>query len=523
MTYRILKSLRVVASLGFLAMYFLIFVDFTGLIPATFAKQFISLQLIPAGLHAYHGAVSALVIFLGICLVTITFGRIYCSTLCPLGIMQDVIAGIQRLFRKKLKFQAQKDLKVLRYGILGLAALSFFYSAGLFLAYLDPYSNFGRISAMLFKPVVMLGNNALAFFAQKMNWYAIAHYDYKFPELSTILYSLAFLGLLTLLTLRGGRLFCNTLCPVGAFLGLLSRFSFFRIRIDETACKSCGVCEWKCKAGCIDKAAKTVDMERCVMCFNCMVTCPTSVMYLRPGRPTRKEGRKVSNREKPVDEKRRDLLLGFSALGLTTFLPEEKVIQVYKESLIKVNRQNPVTPPGSAAAYQFHHNCTACYLCISKCPTQVLQPSVIEYGLAGFMQPVFNFKYGFCNYECTECSAVCPTGALQPVDRENKKLLQLGTAKFIKDNCVVYTQGTDCGACSEHCPTKAVSMVPYKNLLAPQVTEEYCIGCGACEYACPTKPHKAIYVEGLPLHGRATKKKTVQAVPSPQQQEEFPF
>ncbi len=518
MLYRSLKIARVVFSLLVLILALVLFVDFTGLVPAWAAKQFASLQFIPAALGGARLVGSALVIAAAILLLTFLFGRVYCSTLCPLGVLQDVFAWISRKFRKKFRYKPQRNFRIIRYIVLALSAISFIFSAGYFLSWLDPYSNFGRISAMLFKPAVLLVNNGLAFFAQKFGWYSVAHYDYKFPEPAAIAWSVIFLSGLLLLTWRGGRTFCNTLCPVGGLLGLAAKYSWFKINIDSTACKSCGVCEWKCKAGCIDKENKTIDMERCVMCFNCLDTCPTSVMYLQTGKPP------VSAKPKAtMNEHRRDLLKSFSLLGLLALIPDGKVIQVYKDSLLKIVRKTPVTPPGSTAAYRFHDTCIACYLCITKCPTQVLQPSVTEYGISAFMQPVFNFKYGFCNFECNECSQVCPTGALQPVEKEQKKLVQLGVAKFVKDNCVVYTQGTDCGACSEHCPTKAVQMVPYKNLTAPEVTEEHCIGCGACEYACPTKPYKAIYVEGLPLHGRATKKKSKQLVPVNTSGDEFPF
>ena len=518
MFYRSLKISRVVISLVVIIVALVIFVDFTGWVPDKYAKLFASLQLIPAALSSFRFVVSAMVVAAAILCLTLLFGRIYCSTICPLGVLQDVIAWVKTRFHKKFHYKPQGNYRKLRYTVLALAVVSFIFSAGYFLSYLDPYSNFGRISAMLFKPAVLLVNNGLALVAQKLGWYSVAHYDYKFPEIAAIAWSVFFLSGLVILSWRGGRIFCNTLCPVGGFLGLIAKRSFYKINIDETACKSCGVCEWKCKAGCIDKETKKVDMERCVMCFNCLDTCPTSVMYLK----TPKSGKPASQHSK-MSEPRRDMLKSVSLLSLLALIPDSKVIQVYKDSVLKVDRKTPVTPPGSVAAYKFHNTCTACYLCISKCPTQVLQPSVTEYGLQGFMQPVFNFKYGFCNFECNECSQVCPTGALQPVEKEPKKLLQLGVAKFLKDNCVVYTQGTDCGACSEHCPTKAVQMVPYKNLTAPEVTEEYCIGCGACEHACPTKPYKAIYVEGLPLHGKATKKVSKQLAPVNAAEEEFPF
>jgi ferredoxin len=165
----------------------------------------------------------------------------------------------------------------------------------------------------------------------------------------------------------------------------------------------------------------------------------------------------------------------------------------------------PVCPPGSESIDRFSTLCSACHLCVSVCPTQVLVPTIMEYGIGGLFQPRLDYNAGFCNYECTVCGTVCPSGAILPVSVDEKKEIQLGKAQFVKDDCIVVTKKTDCGACSEHCPTKAVHMIPYEKLLLPEVNNEICVGCGACEHSCPTKPRKAIYVESNPVHLRAQK------------------
>ena len=195
-----------------------------------------------------------------------------------------------------------------------------------------------------------------------------------------------------------------------------------------------------------------------------------------------------------------------------------------------VIRKNPISPPGSLSLEHFTGNCTACSLCVSACPTQVLQPSFLEYGFIGMLQPRLDNSKGFCNYECTACMEVCPAGAILPQPLYDKKLIQIGKAKFIKENCVVETQGTDCGACAEHCPTKAVRMVEYshpkypgKFLKIPEVTEEICIGCGACEYACPAKPWRSIYVESNEVHALAKKPAEDKVEQEVSEEEDFPF
>jgi ferredoxin len=169
--------------------------------------------------------------------------------------------------------------------------------------------------------------------------------------------------------------------------------------------------------------------------------------------------------------------------------------------------------------------CTACHLCISACPTQVLVPSLFEYGIGGLFQPKLDYWVSYCNYDCKICSDVCPSGAILPLSLEDKKLVQLGKAVFVKDDCIVITKKTECGACSEHCPTKAVAMVPYEQkLMLPELKNEICIGCGACEHSCPTKPRKAIYVEAHEVHQRAKppEKKKLE-VKEQEQLQEFPF
>jgi formate hydrogenlyase subunit 6/NADH:ubiquinone oxidoreductase subunit I len=133
-----------------------------------------------------------------------------------------------------------------------------------------------------------------------------------------------------------------------------------------------------------------------------------------------------------------------------------------------------------------------------------------------------DFGASYCNFECTVCTEICPSGAMRKMTVEEKKLNQAGRVVFIKQNCVVYTENTDCGACTEHCPTKAVTMVPYKNSRLPEVKPEYCIGCGACEHACPTRPYRAIYVDGNPVHLIA-KKKEPEKKQEVNLKDDFPF
>ena len=207
---------------------------------------------------------------------------------------------------------------------------------------------------------------------------------------------------------------------------------------------------------------------------------------------------------------------------------QQKRVLQSRPTTIPEKRTYPVSPPGSVSIAHFTSLCTACHLCVSTCPSRVLVPSFLAYGFQGMMQPQQDFQTSHCNFDCTVCAQVCPSGAILPLAKERKNRTQVGAAKFIKGNCVVFTDNTNCGACSEHCPTKAVHMVPYlsqseKKLVIPEVNATVCIGCGGCEHACPTIPYKAIYVDGNPVHKLAEKPVVTPLMQQPDTGEDFPF
>jgi formate hydrogenlyase subunit 6/NADH:ubiquinone oxidoreductase subunit I len=227
-----------------------------------------------------------------------------------------------------------------------------------------------------------------------------------------------------------------------------------------------------------------------------------------------------------VDESKRKFIAGSLLLlfGISRFVrSQDKNAPIpQNESTVKEPKTTPVCPPGAGSIEHLTKYCIACSLCISACPNKVLQPAVMQYGITGFMQPVMDYHKSFCTYNCTICTEICPTYALKPLHLDAKKLSQIGKVNFIKDNCIVKTEKTACGACSEACPTKAVYMIPYEgNLVIPETNQDICIGCGHCEYACPTKPYKAIYVDGNAVHAAAQKPVNEESeITTP---EEFPF
>lgn len=522
-----LKKIRVLLAVVFLLLFAFIFIDIKHVVPERFLFYLTRLQLAPAVLSTITIGGFAIFSLIFLLLLTALFGRVYCSTLCPLGTLQDMITRIFKLKKKKRRFKYHKPSNWLRYSVFAATTVFIISGSALLLNLLDPYSNFGKIFSNLVRPLYMWMNNQVAAYYGAS--YTVVPVEIKGFQIAAIAYSAIFLFVVGFLAAWRGRLFCNTLCPVGTCLSLISAKSLLKIHLDHEKCNSCGLCAIACKAECIDAKSRKVDISRCVGCFNCLSVCKSNgVLYSVPAKV--KEARTP---ELP-DEKRRFILGGLlattaSLAGLKVFADEDEHHgkgrsrgQGNRGEPVPVVREFAISPPGSQSHDDFNSKCTACHLCVTACPKQVLVPAFTEYGLMGIMQPRLDYKVSFCNYECVVCSQVCPTGAIIPVNNEEKKLIQIGIAHFVRRNCVVITDKTDCGACAEHCPTQAVRMVKHRNgLFIPEVTDSICVGCGACEHACPTDP-KSIYVDGNYTHKPAELPQT-EAIEKEIDFDEFPF
>jgi ferredoxin-type protein NapF len=504
MSQKHFKLLRVVLSIVFLLALTALFVDFRELIPTAWCRRIVFLQFVPSVVKFITLPALATVGFIVVLLLTALFGRVYCSVICPLGIFQDVVSWIARKtgFIKRYKFK--KALNYLRYPLLALVVIFLLFGSMLLLNLLDPYSSFGRIFSDLVRPGIISVNNGLAALLEKANLYFLYRYNLGLITWHAVLIPVFSLIMVVWLSFAYGRLYCNTICPVGTVLGLLSKVSLFRIRMDAATCTRCGKCSFACKSTCIDVKTLEVDHSRCVACCNCLSVCPNdSIKYHLPG-GSKKAVTASPKKEAATDASKRDfigksLAFGIAAAGLSVKSSASEEGRPAGRILNK--KTHPISPPGSVSIKHFNDHCTACHLCVSVCPTGVLQPSFLEYGMKGLSQPHMDFSIEYCNYECTKCGEVCPAGAILPLTAEDKKLEQNGQVRFIREKCIVFTDNTSCGSCSEHCPTQAVKMVPYKNgLTIPQTDTEICIGCGACEFACPVKPNTAIFVDGNAVH-----------------------
>ena len=509
-----LKKVRVAVSLILFLCALSLFLDFADLLPPRFVAAITMLQVVPSILRALSGFTTEMIAAACILLVTLVFGRVYCSSICPLGTLQDAFSRLNRGRNSARRFRYRRQTYLLHYGLFLLAAALAAGGSMFLLYFIEPFSTFGRLASTLLRPVAIASNNGIAAGLAALHSYAVFTVPFRVQSAGVIAVALVSLGVLFLMSYSRGRLFCNTLCPAGALLGLVARFSLVRITIDRAACRDCSLCEKVCKAGCIDSDGLRVDFNACVACFNCFDACPTVGLRFRRPRPTA---------EMPVNRRRRHVLRGAAGAVAVMVIPPDTVRALLPAPTGKSRSRLPVAPPGSGSIERFTSRCTACHLCVSKCPTQVLTPAFLEYGPGGVFQPRMDYSVSPCTYECVACGEVCPTGAILPLAPEAKKLVQIGKAKFVKDDCIVVTKKTECGACSEHCPTKAVHMIKSEGHFVPEVNEELCIGCGSCEHPCPSTPNKAIYVEANPVHLTAKKPESTKPVPAAGAGTDFPF
>ena len=485
-----LRKIRIALASVMFAGILWLFVDFTGT-AHHFLAWMAKVQLLEAVLAVNVVVIAALMV------LTLVFGRIYCSVICPLGIMMDGFGWLGKK-AKKNRYTYSKALSSLRAAVFTGFLILLVLGSGTLVQLLAPYSTFGLIATNLLQPVYQAGNNVLAAIAEHYDSYAFYHSDVWLRSGISLGIAVVMLVILALLAWRNGRTYCNTICPVGTVLSIFAKFSWLKIHFDEGKCKNCSLCTKNCKASCIDFKNHTVDYTRCVTCGDCIDSCKFGALKYGPAGH-------LSHPENP-DASRRSFLLS-SALLATAAMAQQKdkmmdggLAEI--EDKVAPERQTPLTPPGSLSAKNMAQHCTGCQLCISECPNQVLRPSDDLWHL---MQPVMSYERGYCRPECNRCSQVCPTGAIKPIETEVKASTQIGHAVWIKKNCIPLTDGVSCGNCARHCPTGAIEMVlsdpdDEESTEIPVVNEAICIGCGACENLCPARPFSAIYVEGHEVH-----------------------
>ena len=497
-----LRKFRTALAIVLFTLTTLLFLDFTGTVHGWFG-WLARIQFLPAVMALNVGVILFMLLLTFIC------GRVYCSVICPLGIFQDIISWMSGKRKKKqFRFSYSPAKSWLRYTVLALFVVMAFGGISSFVALLAPYSAYGRIAQNLFAPMYDLGNNILAYLAERVDSYAFYQKEIWLKSLPVFLIAMATFAVLVVLAWKNGRTYCNAICPVGTVLSLVAKYSMFRPVIDTSKCNSCTLCSRQCKAACIDSKNHQIDYSRCVVCLDCVDACKHHAIHYANRFKTsamanEETGPKTTN---DTNTSRRNFLAGSGMfLGASILKAQEKKVDGGYATIVdkKVpERMTPIVPPGALGLANMATHCTGCQLCVSVCPNDVLRPSS---RLKTLMQPESSYERGYCRPECTKCSEVCPAGAILKITKAEKSSIQVGHAIWVKENRVPLTDGKECGNCERHCPTHAITMVLSdpdnpESLKIPVVNEERCIGCGACENLCPARPFSAIYVEGHERH-----------------------
>ena len=489
-----LKKIRTTLATVFFVGLTLMFLDFTGTLHLWLGWM--------AKVQALEAVLALNVVVITVLVgLTLIFGRIYCSVVCPLGVLQDLFGRLGKK-AKKNRYTYSAEKRWVRYPVLVVFVVALVMGSGSLVQLLAPYSAFGRIVTMVLQPLYKAGNNVLAIIAEVLDSYAFYPVDVWLKSMPVLLIAVGTVILLFVLAWRNGRTYCNTICPVGTVLSLLSRFALYKIRFHADKCKHCSLCTKNCKASCIDFRTSQVDYSRCVVCGDCLEVCKFGALSY--ALKSKQQSNKADD-EQSADPSKRTFLLTTALAATAALAQEAKHVDGGLADIVEKSapeRITPLTPPGSLSAKNMSQHCTGCQLCVSECPNDVLRPSV---DLMNLMQPVMSYEHGYCRPECTRCSEVCPAGAIKPIDREEKTSIQIGHAVVSPHHCLSALGETECGNCARHCPAGAITMMPTDpddelSPSIPAVNEEACIGCGACEHLCPVRPLPAIYVEGHEVH-----------------------
>jgi ferredoxin-type protein NapF len=411
--------------------------------------------------------------------LTIALGRVFCGWFCPMGTTIDLAE--MAVYRKRKPRKQEKNLQWLKYYVLVMVLVSALVGVNL-AHYLDPIPLLTRIYTIVFYPVLVSGGDLLVKgfrpVAESLDLQGLEYLQLRPPFFRQIYLTLGIFAGIIGLSAIAPRFFCRNLCPLGALLGICSRFSLLRKHVSS-ACTDCAVCEKVCPTGAVEGVTWKDREPECMKCYLCEDRCPTdAIKYSFSGKPARETGIGLGRRK----------FLAAGALGLGLGL-------VGRQSAELASRPNSlIRPPGALPEPEFLARCTRCGECAKVCPTRVIQPQGLEQGLAGAFAARMVMRLAGCEQQCRDCGKVCPTHALRELSLEEKKYSKLGTAAIDQGRCLVYAYDKPCLICDEVCPYNAIVFKTIAGKRVPVIIPSRCNGCGWCEQACPVIGESAIKV-----------------------------
>lgn len=426
-------------------------------------------------------------------ILTLILGRFFCGWICPLGAVIDACGAFKKK-RKDISESKNRTLSSLKFYILGIIGI--FSFLGIQLAWiLDPMVITARFVSLNLIPFVTSAlDKILVYFIKSLDFYGPL-YDFYRSLKSSVLgihvyyfshsaLILAFFVLVCVSTLFTRRLWCRAFCPLGALYSLVARFSIMRRVVQK--CTNCLKCVSDCRMGAIKKDMSYIKGE-CILCMDCIYDCPVH--------GTRFSWGSQKKREDKTDLSRRAFLFLLFSSFLSAGFRARRGYGRKKEI------GDVIRPPGALKESDFLNRCIRCGNCMKVCITNGLQPVIFESGLEGIWTPRLVPEIGYCEYQCTLCGNVCPTGAIPVLSLEKKRKTRLGRAGVDRSICIAWAENKECLVCEEHCPVsdKAIKLTEYKidadkSISRPYVDHRLCVGCGICQNKCPTRPLRAIRV-----------------------------
>lgn len=498
--YRLFQILRIISQAIFFGLFIFLFLgthftgkDYIGHVEIFFHfDPLLALTTFIASRTAFASfALATLTI-----VTTFVLGRFVCGWVCPLGAVHQFFSFIFKKSKLLKPKKTQGNGLVWKYYIFIFILVGSLFALDL-VGILDPLSLLYRSMATSIFPALAHGFSALIGLFYNVHLASVGDSLTQFLEGLTInaifrqgfFIGIIFIGLV-LLNLAKERFWCRYLCPLGAFLGIISRWNIFKLMVDEQKCIECNLCTLHCQTQANPFPNEEWKSAECVYCETCAAICPTAAISF----PVKRTPEKIA----AINLSRRKLIL-------TTFLAFFSVPFFRISQAIKRSHEKLIRPPGALPEAQFLHKCVKCGECMKACPTNGLQPALAEAGPEGIWTPMLVPKIGYCEFYCSLCTQVCPSAAIKELTIEEKIRVRIGTAWINKNRCIPYFLGRPCIVCEEHCPTspKAIKLVTVETILpdgtvakqkAPVIDLDLCIGCGICEYRCPVMDEPAIYV-----------------------------